>query len=99
MGLRFRRSIKVAPGVRVNISKSGSSISFGKRGATVNVGRRGVYADVEAPGTGLSYRQKIADHTRPVSDGSAPMRRHSLVWFGLLCLFAVFALIHLWPTR
>ncbi len=59
MGFRFRKSINVAPGVRLNVSKSGGSWSFGKRGATVNVGRRGTYADVGIPGSGLSYRRKL----------------------------------------
>jgi hypothetical protein len=40
MGFRFRRSIRIAPGLRVNIGKRGiSSMSLGKRGATLNVGK------------------------------------------------------------
>lgn len=41
MALRFRRSIKLAPGVRLNLSGSGVSWSLGPRGSTVNVGKRG----------------------------------------------------------
>jgi len=29
MGLRFRKSVKIAPGVRVNFGKKGSSLSVG----------------------------------------------------------------------
>jgi hypothetical protein len=36
MGFRFDRS-KIAPGVRINESKSGMSTSLATRGATVNV--------------------------------------------------------------
>ena len=44
MGFRFRKSIKIAPGVRINLTKKGlSSVSVGKRGATVNVGKKGTY--------------------------------------------------------
>lgn len=32
MGTRFRRSFKVAPGVRVNLNKKSASISFGPKG-------------------------------------------------------------------
>ena len=32
MGLRFRRSIKIAPGVRVNLNKKSASVTFGRRG-------------------------------------------------------------------
>jgi len=33
MALRFRRSIKLAPGIRMNLSKSGMSWTLGPRGA------------------------------------------------------------------
>ena len=43
MGWRFRRSLKIMPGVHLNISKRGvSSLSLGGRGATLNLGKRGV---------------------------------------------------------
>jgi hypothetical protein len=59
MGMRFRRSIKIAPGVRLNVSKSGLSTTIGPRGATVSVGPRGVYGNVGIPGTGLSVRERL----------------------------------------
>jgi hypothetical protein len=56
MGFRFRKSIKIAPGVRINLTKKGiSSLSVGKRGATVNVGKKGTRGTVGLPGSGLSY--------------------------------------------
>ena len=56
MGFRFRKSIKLAPGVRINLTKKGvSSVSVGKRGATVNVGKKGTRGTVGIPGSGLSY--------------------------------------------
>ena len=58
MSLRFRRSIKLLPGVRVNLGKTGASLSFGPRGASVTVGKRGVYSNVGIPGTGISWRTK-----------------------------------------
>ncbi|MGM7386204.1 DUF4236 domain-containing protein, partial [Acinetobacter baumannii] len=40
MGLNFRKSIKIAPGIRVNVSKKGlSSVSLGGKGARVNVSK------------------------------------------------------------
>lgn len=56
MGLRFRQSFKLFPGVRLNLSKSGISASFGVPGATLNIGPQGVRSTVGVPGTGLSYR-------------------------------------------
>ena len=38
MGFKLRKSIKLLPGVKLNLSKEGiSSVSIGKRGATVNI--------------------------------------------------------------
>ncbi len=54
MAIRFRKSMKIAPGVRVNLSKSGVSTSVGGRGARVNVSKRGTRTTLSAPGTGLS---------------------------------------------
>nr|WP_201557094.1 DUF4236 domain-containing protein [Psychrobacter sp. 72-O-c] len=56
MGLRFRKSIKIAPGVRINLTKKGvSSLSVGKRGATVNLGKKGTRGTVGIPGSGMSH--------------------------------------------
>ena len=61
MGLRFRKSIKIAPGVRMNVGKRGaSSISVGG----FNFGKRGVYQNISIPGTGISYRAKVAGRSR-----------------------------------
>lgn len=57
--LRFRKSVKLGPGVRVNFSKSGISTTIGPRGFTTTVGSRGVYRNVSIPGTGISYRTKV----------------------------------------
>ena len=32
MTIRFRRTVKVAPGVRLNVTKSGLGVRFGPRG-------------------------------------------------------------------
>ena len=55
MGLRFRKSVKILPGVRLNFSKSGMSTSIGGPGATVNFGPKGTRHTVGLPGSGLSY--------------------------------------------
>lgn len=59
MGLRFRQSFQLFPGVRVNVSKSGISTSIGIPGATVNLGSRGVTTTVGIPGSGLSYSMRV----------------------------------------
>ena len=59
MGFRFSKRITLLPGVRMNISKSGASLSVGPRGASVTMGKRGVYGNVGIPGSGLSYRERL----------------------------------------
>ncbi|WP_425918443.1 DUF4236 domain-containing protein [Acinetobacter sp. TSRC1-2] len=56
MGLNFRKSFKIAPGVRLNVGKKGiSSVSVGGKGTRVSVGKKGTRTTVGIPGTGLSY--------------------------------------------
>jgi hypothetical protein len=52
--LRFHRSMKIIPGVRLNMSKSGPSVSLGVPGARLNIGTQGVRTTVGIPGTGAS---------------------------------------------
>ena len=59
MGFRFSRRIGILPGLKLNFSGSGVSLSAGVRGAHLNFGSRGTYASLGIPGTGLSYRQRI----------------------------------------
>ena len=60
MSFRFRKRIKLAPGLRVNVSKGGASTTIGPRGASITVGKQGVHANVGLPGTGLSFRERIS---------------------------------------
>lgn len=56
MGFRFRKSFKIAPGIRLNFGKKSSSISFGGKGARHTIsttGRRTTTLGI--PGSGLSY--------------------------------------------
>ena len=59
MGFRYRSSIRLARGIRINFSKSGASLSVGRPGATVNFSKRGTRATVGLPGTGLSWSTRI----------------------------------------
>lgn len=59
MAIRFRRSIRIAPGVRLNLGKKGVSVSAGPRGSTVTLGKNGLWGNIGLPGTGLSYRTKL----------------------------------------
>jgi len=60
MALRFRKSIKLAPGIRMNLSGSGASWTLGPRGASIGIGKRGTFLNTGIPGTGLSSRTKLS---------------------------------------
>ena len=71
MGFRFRKSFKIAPGVRVNIRKKSVGISAGVKGARVSVNSNGrVTKSVGIPGTGLSYvsTSKIGGEPDPTNE-------------------------------
>ena len=70
MGFRYRKSIRIAKGLKLNVSKSGLSLSAGGRGATVNLGPRGVRGTVGIPGTGLSWSQTLTSMRSPSSGTS-----------------------------
>lgn len=56
MGIRFRKSFKVAPGVRATIGKKSGSVSIGGKGVRLTqstTGRR--TKTVGVPGTGLAW--------------------------------------------
>ncbi|MCJ8013389.1 DUF4236 domain-containing protein [Paenibacillus sp. KQZ6P-2] len=56
MGLRFRKSIKIAPGIRLNVSTKSTGISFGGKGLRYSINSRtGSRITASIPGTGLSY--------------------------------------------
>ncbi|MBU9724067.1 MULTISPECIES: DUF4236 domain-containing protein [Bacillaceae] len=59
MSFRFQKRVRVAPGIRLNLSKSGVSTSIGRRGASFTAGKRGLHGNVGVPGSGLSYRTRI----------------------------------------
>jgi len=100
MGLRFRRRIKIAPGIHVNIGKKGTSISLGHPGATLNVGgKQGPRVTVGMPGTGLSYTANLSrtssqakrqDQIVHKTEGIAVLR---FLGYGIVVLF-LFLLVY-----
>ena len=59
MGLRFQKRIKILPGLRLNVSKTGISWTAGTRGASVTARDGKLTGNVGVPGTGLSYRKRL----------------------------------------
>lgn len=81
MALRFRKSFKVAPGVRVNLSKSGISTSVGGKGLTANLSKRGTKITAGIPGSGLSASKLYRSDKKGVSQSTpTPLWAHVVTW-------------------
>jgi hypothetical protein len=74
MGFRFSNRVSIMPGLKLNLSKTGVSLSAGVRGAHINFGPRGVYGTAGIPGTGLSYRQRLDGASRSYDRPSVERR-------------------------
>ena len=59
MAWSYRKRVRIAPGVHLNLSRRGVSTTIGVRGASVNFGKKGTYVNTGIPGTGFYNRQKI----------------------------------------
>ena len=82
MGFRFSRRISLFKGLRLNLSKSGTSVSVGGRGGWLTFGKKGIRATVGIPGTGMSWSEKIGEVPPAHQPPSLIMRLVGLV--GLL---------------
>ncbi|HWG53154.1 MAG TPA: DUF4236 domain-containing protein [Gemmatimonadaceae bacterium] len=60
---RFYRRARIFPGLSLNISKSGPSVTMGMKGFHWTVGPRGVRRTIGLPGTGLYYTSQSGTHT------------------------------------
>ena len=63
MGWRWFKRIPIVPGLRLNLSKRGATVSVGPRGFTTTFGRRGRRTTFSVPGTGLSYTMRDGGNT------------------------------------
>lgn len=59
MAFRFRKYIKLLPGLRLNLSKGGVSLSTGIPGAHINFSSRGARTTFGVPGTGFSWSRSL----------------------------------------
>lgn len=76
MGIRFRKSVKIAPGVRLNIGKKSAGISVGgKFGGVSYNSKTGARERFSIPGTGVSYSEKIGS----ASDANPTLKKHQTI--------------------
>src|SRR5438046_8312783 len=86
MGLRVWRRVRIAPGLTVNLSRRGASVSAGGRGHWLTAGRRGLRGTVGIPGTCGWYTARL--HPRSAASSKFGPA------FGCLAYFVIFLLVY-----
>jgi hypothetical protein len=98
--MRFRRTVRIAPGVRLNVNKRSVGLSAGARGARVSVNSDGRSTrSVGIPGSGLYYRSQTGPRSKggasttatatPAEARPSKLVRRIVVWLAI-ALFVVF---------
>ena len=101
MAWRYRKRIKIAPGVYINLSKSGVSTTIGTKGASVNIGKNGTYLNTGIPGTGLYNRRKLSGNnnsytsTKATNQSTSFEQNGCLWWGGTVLILILIELIYL----
>lgn len=100
MGFRFRKGLRLAPGIRLNITKRGiNSLTLGGKGLSYNIGKKGTRATGGLSGSGLSYSEYNAyegKKTNPRIDPETgeifPAQKKAGMPWGLVALIALVVL-------
>lgn len=97
MGFKFRKSVKIAPGVKLNVGKKSTGISIGGKYGGVSVNSKtGVRTRTSLPGTGISYTSspgkkanassRSSTSAKKTSSAKPPKERNPYVEL-VLCIF------------
>lgn len=100
MGLRFRKSLKILPGVKLNVTNKGiSSVSLGGKGLKTNIGKKGVRTTASIKGTGLSYSQ-YSPYQSSAQPKGRQVETNNFKWYKPLIYLGVlmFPYIFVWFT-
>lgn len=98
---RFYRRVSIFPGLSVNVSKSGPSLTVGMRGAHMTFGRTGIRRTVGIPGTGIYYTSHSGYHSgahsahveQPISDSQQTAAHGIAQVIMLMCIIGGIAFV------
>lgn len=95
MAWRFRKSMSLGKGIRLNFGKKGIGMSVGVKGFRVGVGSKGAYTSTSIPGTGLysvNYLKKNSQSLQSSSALNSSSSNNTLIWiFGIIGLILLFS--------
>ena len=95
MGWRFRKSISLGKGVRLNIGKKSLGISAGIKGARIGTGSRGAYSSFGIPGTGIYSINYLNKKSPKLNKTSSMTTNYNNQSFGLGCSAFIIGTIEL----
>lgn len=95
MGLNFRKSIKIADGVKLNIGKKSAGVSVGGKyaGASFN-SRTGARVRASLPGTGLSYTKSLGGSKKKSTSKKSRKNTASTVLLAAVVVIAVLFVVY-----
>jgi hypothetical protein len=96
---RFYRRVSIFPGLSINLSKSGPSVTVGMRGAHLTVGSKGIRRTVGIPGTGIYYTSHSGYHSgahsahveQPISESQQTTAHGIAQVIALMCIIGAVA--------
>jgi hypothetical protein len=104
MGLNFRKSVKVADGVKLNVGKKSAGVSVGGKyvGASFNT-KSGARVRASLPGTGLSYTKSLSSigkksSSKKKSKSSAKSALSTVLTIVIVLIAAVFIIRKNWTS-
>lgn len=77
MPVRIRKTFTLFPGLRVNLSKGGMSISVGRKGFTLNFSKRGIRQTTGVPGSGIFYTTYLSKNDDDQKEKGLEQEEHS----------------------
>ena len=67
---QFRKRVKLAPGLSLNVSKKGFGLSAGPKGVKTSISAQGrITGSAGIPGSGISYRKTLSGSSNTSSEG------------------------------
>ena len=72
MPIRFRKTFRILPGVKINLSRGGISTTVGPRGFHLTFNKSGVRQSVGIPGSGLSESSYLMKNEPDASTHQKP---------------------------
>jgi hypothetical protein len=98
MGLRFRKTFSILPGVKLNIGKRSASVRVGVKGLGFTAGTAGQTVTASLPGSGFSVSHKLKGRSVPTRAEApvrteAPAAKRRRPWVVLVAVYAIAGLI------